>query len=86
MAFTAPVTLVFSLVGDGESTVLTTFLGPLFIGTGLPGTTIAQRLLSISSSDGSAVTATVEGQTLVSTFPTAPADAAVIRLTVNLGV
>lgn len=86
MAILSPVTLVFSLLGDGDTTEADTYLAPLFIATGLPGTTVPQRLVSISSSDGTNVTATLDGQTLKSTFATAPADAATLRITVTLGV
>lgn len=86
MAILQPVTLVFSLLGDGTTAELDTYLAPLFIATGLPGTTVPQRIVSINVSDGSAVTAALEGQTLKSTFATAPADAVTLRITVTLGV
>lgn len=86
MAILQPVTLTFSLMGDGTTAELNTFLAPLFIATGLPGTTVPQRIASIYMSDGSEVSATLEGQTLKSTFATAPADAVTLRITVTLGV
>lgn len=86
MALTQPVTLSIALIGDGETTTLTTPLAPLFIATGLPGTTMPQRLVSIAMSDGSAVSATLSDQTLKSVFAVAPADLAQVRINVTLGV
>jgi len=86
MAITFPVPLIISLIGDGETTSLDTYLAPLFISNGLPGTTVPQRIVSIAMSDGSAVTGALNGQTLTSTFAVAPADLAQLRISVTLGV
>ncbi len=86
MAFTTPVSLVIPLIGDGTSTVLETYLAPLLIAQGLPGTTVPQLIVSFSASDGSAVTGVLNGQTLTSTWATAPAELAQLRINVTLGV
>lgn len=86
MPILQPVSLTFSLLGDGVTAELDTYLAPLFIATGLPGTTVPQRLVTVTASDGSELTAVLDGQTLKSTFATAPADLAQLRITVTLGV
>ena len=86
MAITSPVVLNIPLIGDGETTSLTTALAPLFIAQGLPGSTMPVRIVQIAMSDGSAVSAELQGQSLVSTFATAPADLVQLRINVTLGV
>ena len=86
MAITSPVVLNIPLIGDGETTSLTTALVPLFIAQGLPGSTMPVRIVQIAMSDGSAVSAELQGQSLVSTFAVAPADLVQLRINVTLGV
>lgn len=86
MAITYPVYVSIPIVGDGETTTLSTYLAPSFIAQGLPGTTVPVRIVNITMSDGSAVTAQLQGQTLISTFAVAPADLAQVRISVTLGV
>jgi len=86
MAITSPVVLNIPLIGDGETTSLTTALAPLFIAQGLPGSTMPVRIVQIAMSDGSAVSAELQGQSLVSTFAVAPADLVQLRINVTLGV
>jgi len=86
MAITSPVVLNIPLIGDGETTSLTAALAPLFIAQGLPGSTMPVRIVQIAMSDGSAVSAELQGQSLVSTFAVAPADLVQLRINVTLGV
>ena len=86
MAITSPVVLNIPLIGDGETTSLTTALAPLFIAQGLPGVTMPVRIVQIAMSDGSAVSAELQGQSLVSTFAVAPSDLVQLRINVTLGV
>jgi hypothetical protein len=86
MAITFPVSLIVAIIGDGETATLDTYLAPLFIANGLPGTTVPKRLITITMSDGSTVTGEINGQTLTSTFDPAPADLAQLRISVTLGV
>ena len=86
MAITFPVSLVIPLLGDGVTTMLNTYLAPLLIQQGLPGTTVPQLIATATMSDGSAVTCTLSGQTLTSTFATAPANLVQLRISVTLGV
>jgi hypothetical protein len=86
MAITSPVTLSIPLIGDGVTDTLTTALAPLFVAQGVSGATMPVRLISITMSDGSAVSGEIQGQLLVSTFTPAPADMAQIRINVTFGV
>lgn len=86
MAILSPVYLSLPIIGDGETTTLETYLAPLFITQGLPGTLVPQRIVNATVSDGTGIECSLNGQTLVSTFATAPADLAQLRISVTLGV
>lgn len=86
MAITFPVSLVIPLIGDGVATTLNTYLAPLLIAQGLPGTTLPQIIAAMTMSDGSVVSGALSGQTLTSTFANPPGNLVQLRISVTLGV